>query len=496
MKKVNIIALAILAVAGLTFTSCDDLFEPAQENNLGLDHMYNDAGYAEGVLGNAYTRIPCGSFPFSEVATDDAVSNDPSNSWRKAASGTWTADANPTERWRDCRAAIMYINLFLDRADKVHWADDQMAAKMFNDREKGEAYGLRAMFMYYLLQAHGGVDANGQLMGVPIITESEDVNSEHNLPRNTFAECMKAIYDDCDKALEFYQENGNIYAIPYGMTILAMMGSKTYLEEREGWNLEEYKDFIDSLPNQMMATKGISKQEMLTILCIQYMTHFVDTSNGKCDFQTEEFRNLLEFVNYYPSQGANVNEIAAMFEEIQEGGIILIPAVLQDVHSYELYRALFSDGAQMIGYPTENKKGITLVPVGKTLAMISTGSHKPVAWDFVKYSMVNKTIGFEVFYSFRPFYNELIAEARDNADSDEMAMHVPLGSINLEVPHASLREIDALEKMLLNGNVARIGDEAIIKIISEEAEAFFNGNKNIEQVTEIIQNRVKLFVAE
>lgn len=202
MKKINIIALAILAVAGLTFTSCDDLFEPAQENNLGLDHMYNDAGYAEGVLGNAYTRIPCGSFPFSEVATDDAVSNDPSNSWRKAASGTWTADANPTERWRDCRAAIMYINLFLDRADKVHWADDQMAAKMFNDREKGEAYGLRAMFMYYLLQAHGGVDANGQLMGVPIITESEDVNSEHNLPRNTFAECMKAIYDDCDKALE------------------------------------------------------------------------------------------------------------------------------------------------------------------------------------------------------------------------------------------------------------------------------------------------------
>ena len=300
----------------------------------------------------------------------------------------------------------------------------------------------------------------------------------------------------CDKALEFYQENGNVYAIPYGMTILAMMGSKTYLGEREGWNLEEYKDFIDSLPNQMMATKGISKQEMLRILCIQYMTHFVDTSNGKCDFQTEEFRNLLEFVNHYPSQGANVNEIAAMFEEIQEGGIILIPAVLQEVHSYELYRALFSDGAQMIGYPTENKKGITLVPVGKTLAMISTGDHKSVAWDFVKYSMVNKTIGFEVFYSFRPFYNELIAEARDNADSDEMAMHIPLGSINLEVPHASLSEIDMLERMILNGNVTRIGDEAVIKIISEEAEAFFNGSKNIEQVTEIIQNRVKLFVAE
>lgn len=202
MKKINIKALTILAAASLALTSCDDLFEPAIENNLGVDYMYNNAGYAEGVLGNAYTRIPCGSFPFSEVATDDAVSNDTGNDWRKLAGGEWTSEKNKTERWRDCRAAIMYINMFLARAEKVHWADDEIASKMFCDREKGEAYGLRAMFMYYLLQAHGGMTADGQLMGVPIITEEEDVHSEHNLPRNTFADCMKAIYDDCQKAIE------------------------------------------------------------------------------------------------------------------------------------------------------------------------------------------------------------------------------------------------------------------------------------------------------
>ena len=202
MKKINIKALTILAAASLALTSCDDLFEPAIENNLGVDYMYNNAGYAEGVLGNAYTRIPCGSFPFSEVATDDAVSNDTGNDWRKLAGGEWTSEKNKTERWRDCRAAIMYINMFLARAEKVHWADDEIASKMFCDREKGEAYGLRAMYMYYLLQAHGGVTADGQLMGVPIVTEEEDVHSEHNLPRNTFADCMKAIYDDCQKAID------------------------------------------------------------------------------------------------------------------------------------------------------------------------------------------------------------------------------------------------------------------------------------------------------
>jgi hypothetical protein len=201
MKKLNIKYISIAAVALISFSSCDDLFTPANENNLGVDYMLKDASYAEGVLGNAYTRIPCNSFPFSEVGTDDAVSNDATNDYRKIAAGTWTSDNNPTERWRDCRAGIMYINLFLSKADQVHWADDSIAAHMYCDREKGEAYGLRAMFMFYLLQAHGGMTADGQLLGIPIVTVPEDGSSNFNVPRNTFAECMKAIYDDCDKAL-------------------------------------------------------------------------------------------------------------------------------------------------------------------------------------------------------------------------------------------------------------------------------------------------------
>lgn len=88
MKKIYIKALLLLSVTGLTLTSCDDLFTPAIENNLGIDYMNNNAAYAEGVLGNAYTRIPCASFSFSEVGTDDAVSNDPDNNYRRLAAGS------------------------------------------------------------------------------------------------------------------------------------------------------------------------------------------------------------------------------------------------------------------------------------------------------------------------------------------------------------------------------------------------------------------------
>lgn len=199
MKKSIIFSALAL---GLAFTSCDDLFEPAIENNLGFEYMYGNPKYAEGVLGNAYTRIPCGSFPFSEVATDDAVSNDPNNGYRKIAAGQWTSSNNPLETWTSCRSAIMYINLFLANAEKVAWAKDEVASKMYCEREMGEAYGLRAMYMYYLLRAHGGVDKDGNLLGVHIVTEPEVAGDDYNKPRNTFKECMDFIYEDCERALQ------------------------------------------------------------------------------------------------------------------------------------------------------------------------------------------------------------------------------------------------------------------------------------------------------
>ncbi|MDE7375611.1 MAG: RagB/SusD family nutrient uptake outer membrane protein [Muribaculaceae bacterium] len=200
MKKI----VSTLAIAGacLALTSCDDLFEPAQENNLGLEYMYNNPSYAEGILANAYTRIPIGSYPWSEVATDDAVSNDADNSWRRLAAGTWRADNNPTERWQNCRAAIQYLNLFLANAEKVAWNTNETLNKMYCDREMGEAYALRAMYMYYLLEAHAGYTADGELLGVPIVTEPETQASNFNAPRNTFAECVDAMRADAAKALE------------------------------------------------------------------------------------------------------------------------------------------------------------------------------------------------------------------------------------------------------------------------------------------------------
>ncbi len=182
--------------------SCDDLIEPGLENLRGLDDMYEEAEYAQGFLLNGYARIPTNGWAFTDVATDNAVSNDRNNAYLKVATGQWTSNNNPFDEWRNSKAAIQYLNILLQESEKVKWAKDEKVSQMFKDRINGEAYGLRALFMYHLLRTHAGKSASGELLGVPIVLEPEKTNSDFNKPRATFEECMQQIYRDLDKAEE------------------------------------------------------------------------------------------------------------------------------------------------------------------------------------------------------------------------------------------------------------------------------------------------------
>ena len=204
ISKYKVGAAMLGMTLSLGLTSCDDLFEPAIENHLGFDYAYEHPDYADGVLGNAYTRLPNGSYSFNDVATDDAVSNDVTNSYRKMTGvDSWTSNSNPIETWRNCRAAIQYINLFLANVDKVNWNSNETVRDMYHQRYVGEARGLRALFMYYLLRAHGGYDDQGNLLGVPIILEPTTVSSDFNAleVRASFADCMKQLIEDAEEAI-------------------------------------------------------------------------------------------------------------------------------------------------------------------------------------------------------------------------------------------------------------------------------------------------------
>ena len=182
--------------------SCDDLFEPANENIKDENSMITEPNYADAILGSAYILMPYPSSSENDVATDDAVSNQLDNSYLKIAGGAWNSQTGVSvNNWRDRNASIQYCNLFLEKVDEVAFSTTPEINEMFQDRLKGEAYGLRALNMLYLLQNYAGKTASGELRGVPVWTESWNATSNLNVPRNTFRECLAQLLDDVDKAV-------------------------------------------------------------------------------------------------------------------------------------------------------------------------------------------------------------------------------------------------------------------------------------------------------
>ena len=218
MKTRNII---LYCIGLLALCSCDDMFSPADENNRQIDDLAKESSYAHGLLMYGYDRLPYLTTTTTDVATDDAVTNLRSSAYLSMATGTWASDNNPMSQWDACKDGIQYVNSFLKIVDVSTWAPSAASKQqMFIDRLKGEAFGLRAIFYYYLLQAHAGFADDGKLYGVPLLTKPEDGSSDFNLARDPFADCVKQCFADCDSAMLLlpaeYKDlkNGEEFLIP------------------------------------------------------------------------------------------------------------------------------------------------------------------------------------------------------------------------------------------------------------------------------------------
>jgi starch-binding outer membrane protein, SusD/RagB family len=197
----NILALIVI---GVLLAGCKKVLSPLDDNHRTLESIYSDPYFAEGIIMNAYTRLPTNGYSFNDVATDDAVTNDKFSPLLNMATGAWSAANNPVEQWTNSYTAITYLNLFLKQLDSVNWSPMSKNVRiLFTDRLKGEAYGLRALFLLHLLQAHAGPGPSGQLLGVPIITQPLESNSDFSTSRSTFDQCVTQIYNDLNEAEKY-----------------------------------------------------------------------------------------------------------------------------------------------------------------------------------------------------------------------------------------------------------------------------------------------------
>lgn len=203
--------LPLLLLFVLAACQQERLLDPARDNQQYLDYVLRTPAYAEGFLMSAYKNLPA-EYDYTECATDDAVNNANGNALRRMATGEWSALYTPGQvgGWNSAYEAIFNLNYLLSVMNDVQWStQDAERNQLFIKKNSGEAYALRGYFYLQLLTRYGGKAANGELLGVPLLTEPVKVTGAYQLPRASFRAVMDRVYADFDKALELLPATWN-----------------------------------------------------------------------------------------------------------------------------------------------------------------------------------------------------------------------------------------------------------------------------------------------
>lgn len=194
----------VIVIGVLLATGCNSFLDPDPDNVRQEEDVLKNPELAEGVLLNAYKDLPV-SNSFTDVATDDAVSNLTSNSYRLITNGEWKSTNNPFDMWGKSYTNIAYTNMFLDEiVNNVEWSySSEWQNEHFRKRLTAEARGLRAFYYIMLLEAHAGIGASsGTLLGVPMIMTSINIDGNLTVPRESYDRCVEILVDELDAVIE------------------------------------------------------------------------------------------------------------------------------------------------------------------------------------------------------------------------------------------------------------------------------------------------------
>jgi ABC-type glycerol-3-phosphate transport system substrate-binding protein len=227
----------------------------------------------------------------------------------------------------------------------------------------------------------------------------------------------------------------------------------------------------------------------------------IDREHGTCNFKNQSFYNLLEYVKLLPEE-CDDSSSASLYREKK--------AILYFLDVYNMDEYVFAKegyfGCDVVynGIPGL-LGGTSYIKPTTQLAMSSNCKYKDAAWQFMRYFLTDDYQDNMEFYLpvSQKAFTAILEKAQENpyyidenGEKHEMSSYVSMDDIEVEIKAISAVEAKQFEDLVKSITTLYEEDEAICSIISEEAEAFYAGQKSVEEVANIIQSRVSLYISE
>lgn len=315
--------------------------------------------------------------------------------------------------------------------------------------------------------------------------------------------------DFVDGILEVYTFDNTLVGIPASFTLRTVVGSRAQQVNQAGLTLEELFTASERHPGAQ-AFDGVTKEEMMQYLMMFNEDTFIDRETGTCHFDSETFRAVLEYVNQFPDSLENDGEEASLPAKIRNGEVLYAIAELNGLRAFQEYEGMFGEDAFCVGFPTPNGQGGHLLFTEDAYAIAAVSKHKEGAWKFIEELLSQEKS--EAYYrskgnpfsasfpSLKKTLREKVDEAmeRDSQyESDKFPELLYSDGSSFQYHALTRDEVDVMLELVADAKpYFDAGSDEIIRIVSEEASGYYSGQKGIDAVAEVIQNRVQLYIDE
>lgn len=290
-------------------------------------------------------------------------------------------------------------------------------------------------------------------------------------------------------AAEAYETEGKLYLLSPAFRINTMWGGRPAAGKSGGVTLAELKRILKENGRSANAVEGLQDPlySALDHLCFFGMDDLIDWEEGTCDFEGEYFKGLLEFAGEYREKDADTGEEA-----------LFTAGVIDSVADHQLETVRYGGELNYVGYPAEGGSG-TAAGFTDPVAINALGADVQAAWEFVKFYILHG-YGDEGFPMVKEQFEEVMERAMTNdsfVDVDGSRKILPKARYGDILIYAATEEdVSAVRRLVDNIGRRYVYNPYIMRIVDEEAEYYFQGQKTADETAEIIQSRLSLWLQE
>lgn len=234
---------------------------------------------------------------------------------------------------------------------------------------------------------------------------------------------------------------------------------------------------------------------------------YIDWNTGKCRFDSDDFKSVLEIANRGKTEDMDYSEdYPSQDEMLKDGKVLLVDGDIY-TDSIQVYKTIYGSDITFIGYPCEDKCG-SYFNFNCRMGIYSKSEVKEGAWEFLRYIMTKEyQIGdgllysnptnkeaFEMFMKTKTTTKPYVDDFGNEIEPLNESWESDCGMV--EIGPLAPDEEKMYRDLIDNTTKITRPNVAIMDIINEEAENYFHGRKKLDEVVEIIQNRVTTYVNE